>query len=219
MPNTQQSGFSLLELIVSVGILTIIMGAAFQLFVRSQVNFDANQMLTEAHANTDFAVNRVAEVTRGAGANPSSAPIISALAYLETPDSTSVRIRSDYNGDGLINARAGGVGGTTESHIVDSEDVTLRWFPTRETYNGVDVPAFSLVMIDNTLDPPGTSPQRYNVPIVVAANVRDFSCAAGGTPVRWADVTVTGGPSRPIPPTDPRYRALSRTVRIRLRNF
>ena len=44
--SSADSGFSLIELLIAVGILTIIMGAAFQLMVKSQTNFDANLILS-----------------------------------------------------------------------------------------------------------------------------------------------------------------------------
>lgn len=221
MPQPKQSGFSLIELVISVGILTVIMGMTFQLMVRSQVNFDANLMLTETHANTDFAVNRVTELIRGAGANPSSAPLISALAYLEISDQgKTVRIRSDYDGDGQTNRRVSDATGTPGYYVVGSEDVILKFYPTAGDHNGIAVPELSLVMIDKTPDLPGTNPPVYDVPVVIAANIRDFVCVAGPVPVRWVDVTISGGPSRSIPADDPRYPAMPpRTVRVRLRSF
>ena len=63
--NSAMAGFSLLELMVTVGVMTIILAAAFELMTSSQVSFDRSRMLVEARENADFAVARITDLIRG----------------------------------------------------------------------------------------------------------------------------------------------------------
>jgi len=214
-----EAGFSLIEFIVAAAILIIILGTAFQLNVLLQRRFEPAQMMVQAHANADFAVLRTADIVRGAGANPANASLFNTLGYLENPDAASVRIRSDYNGDGDVVDRHGTVQNNPDYYLVTSEDVTLRWFRDETAYNDLRVPAFSLAMIDNTPDPPGTSTPSQDVPVVIASNIRYFSCTPTGTPVTEALLTIVAGPTQPIPGVNPADMEFTRTLRIPLRNF
>jgi hypothetical protein len=179
---------------------------------RSQINYDANQMMVEAHANADFALNRVSELLRGAGAAPANASIYNALAFLTNPATNQYRILSDYDGDGLLDSRLSTTTSNPDYYAMGSEDVTLRFFPATTTVGQVTIPANSLTMIDNT---PGTG---QGVPVVIASNIIAFNISWSGSTPTMATVTLTGGPSRQISPTDPRYRSFTRTTQIRLRN-
>ena len=215
---TQESGFSLFELVVTVAILTVVMGAAFNLMTRSQVSYDANQIQAEAHANADFAVNRVTEIIRGAGSNPTNLTTVNWIDFLTNPDSSSVRVKSDLNGDGDVTDRVDAVSAatTTQYHIISSEDVTLRYYPTETVVSGVTIPARTICMIDNT-PVPGTTASYDLAPIVIAQNILSFSCPAGSNP-REVTLSITAGPSRAISTSDPRYRSYATSARIRLRN-
>src|SRR5689334_9912736 len=94
-----QSGFSLLELVVSVAILGIIMGSAFQLMGTSQISFDRNQVQAEAHANADFAAGRVTEIIRGAMSNPANITLVNPFLITQPDGETSIDIKSDLDGD------------------------------------------------------------------------------------------------------------------------
>jgi prepilin-type N-terminal cleavage/methylation domain-containing protein len=212
------SGFSLIELVVVVAILTIVMGAAFKLMTSSQVDFDRNEYLAEAHENADFAILRVTELVRGAGANPNGLSVVNNIPFISnrevgssTDDPHVIRILSDLDGDRLLTSRVAGSG--SDYYILSSEDVTIKFYQTQTTVGSVTIPANSLCIIDNT---PGTSPAQ-GVPIVLASNVTDFNCTVPTDP-REVSVTVTGGPSRPVATNDPRYVTFTRTMQIRLRN-
>lgn len=213
-----QTGFSLLELVIAVGLMTIITGAGFNLMTRSQISFDANQIQAEAHANAAFALGRVTEIVRGAGANPSNVATVNALNFLTNPDASSVRIKSDLNGDGDVRDRVEDAGGGASSQffIVSSEDVTLKYYATDTVVNGVTVQGRTIGMIDNT-PLTGTTATYDLTPVVIAQNILGFSCPAGTNP-REVRLAVSAGPSRSMQTSDPRFRSFAMETRIRLRN-
>lgn len=216
-PRSAHPGFSLLELVVVIGILTIVMGAAFQLMTTSQLGFDRNVTFAEAHENADFAVMRVTELVRSAGSNPAGLSTINTLNFISnketdtsTPDPHVVRIRSDLNCDRDVNDRADS-SDPAQYYMLGSEDVTIKFFPDAATVGGVDIPAQTLCLVDNTPGP------GQGVPHVVAQNIVDFSCPVGADP-REVTLTVTAGPSRPMSTGDARYVSFTRVTQIRLRN-
>jgi prepilin-type N-terminal cleavage/methylation domain-containing protein len=220
--SNRQSGFSLLELIIVVAILTIVTGAAFQLMSGTQASFDRNQLLAEAHQNADFAVLRVTELLRGSGTNPYGLSTINNYKFLlykevgsTTNDNRVLRLLSDLNCDNATDARVTASG--SNYYILSSEDVTLKYYPDDTTVGSVTIPARSLCMIDNTPDPVGSTSPNQGVPIVLASNIAGFSStlSADGKEIT---VSITAGPSRPIPVTDPRYVSFTRTAQIKLRN-
>lgn len=219
-----EEGFSLLELVVAVSLLTVILGAAFHLMAESQVNFDRNQVLAEAHQNADFAVLRVAELVRGAGANPEGSATINSLAFISNreagataDDPNVVRIVSDLNGDRDVQDRVNAVIDPSGKYfILASEDITIKYYPNETTVGSVTVPGHTLCMIDNT--PNDGSNIIQGVPIVLAEHVSAFSCPVLGTDPTEVTLTVEGGPSRDVPPSDPRYATFTRVMQVRLRN-
>ena len=221
---SNERGFSLLELLVCIGILTVIMGAAFSLMNRSQTSFDRNQLLAEARANADFAILRVTEIIRGAGSNPEGDASINSLRAVTnypttsstSPDLTLVRVRSDLNGDKDIEDRVD----TTDPDfapyfIIASEDVTIQHISVDTTINGVDVSGNTLILIDNTPDTDDEITQ--GVPVVLAQNVIEFSCPIEENPLE-VTLTITAGPTREMDPSNSRFVSFTRTMQIRLRN-
>jgi prepilin-type N-terminal cleavage/methylation domain-containing protein len=218
-----QDGFSLLELIVSVGVLTIVMGAAFQLMTRSQSSFDRNEFLAEAHQNADFAVNRVAEIIRGAGANPHNDAFINSLTpvknvtglYSGQTSAQAVEIVADLNGDkDTLDPVDSGTSGA-KFFILSSEDLVLLFVKndnTSETIGGNTTTVAqggTLVMIDKNRTP--------IAPVVIAENIVDFKCPVTSNPTE-VQIDITAGPSHNISPTDRRYVQFTRTMQVRLRN-
>ena len=214
LPRT--AGFTLIEFVLSAGILVIILGAAFQLNVLLQRRLGPAQLMAQAHANADFAVNRAADILRGAGANPSNSSVFNSLAYLESPDEASVRIRSDYNGDGDVLDRVGTVERNPDYYFVTSEDITISLFEDETDVDGTIIPAGSLAMIDNT---PNPSSSEAASPVVIATCIRSFSCTPVGNPIREATLLIVAGPSQAGPQVDPSALEFTRSLRIPLRNF
>jgi prepilin-type N-terminal cleavage/methylation domain-containing protein len=213
----RQQGFSLLELVVVVAVLSIVMGAAFQLMNRSQSSFDRNQMLAEAHQNAEFAVTRVTELIRGAGANPENVSTINAIAGAvnrevgASTDSYSViRLRSDLNGDRDVADRVDpSVVTAAEYFLLSSEDVTLKHLPNGDTSRGIE--PRTIVLIDNT---PG---DNQGVPFVLAEHIVSFDCRVN-TAQNQVTLELVAGPNRNIDSSDPRWATFTRRMQIRMRN-
>ncbi len=216
---TAEKGFSLLELVVALGVMSIIMGVAFNLMTSSQSSFDRSKLMAESRENADFAVSRITELIRGAGANPEGSSTINALNFISnketetsTPDPTVVRILSDFDGDGRVDGRVDAASpADSKYYVVSSEDMTVKYFRDAVTTGGVDIPANSVCLIDNT---PGDG---QGVPRVLATRIVDFSCPVGANP-REVTMTLTAGSSHDVAPTDPRFVSFTRVSQIRLRN-
>ena len=219
---SNELGFSLLELVIVIGMLSIIMGAAFSLMNRSQTNFDRNQLSIEARQNADFAITRISEIIRGAGANPAGASTINSINFISntaadnTTSTNQVRILSDLNGNKLLTDRVS-VSAGNNFFIISSEDLTLKHYASETSVNGVTVPARTIALIDNTPDVTGGD-QINGKPIVLAQYILSFTCVYDPLTRNEATITVQAGPSRPISITDPRYVSFTRTMKIRLRN-
>jgi len=215
--SAHEAGFSLIELVVAVGILTIVMGAAFELMAHSQENFDRNELLAEAHQNADFAVVRVTEMVRGAGANPSATSTVNNIPFVSNTDANSqtddnrIRLLANYNGDQDYDDQVGDVNQGALYFILTSEDVTLRFFPDPTTVNGVDIPGGTICMIDNTSTADHT-------PVVLASHIVNVNFHVPTANPTSIALVITGGPSKNVLPTDPRYTTFTRTMQIRLRN-
>src|SRR5258708_7411172 len=98
-----ESGFSLIELTVGLGILLIVMSAAVGLLNSFQKIARADQIYAEAERNSRFAVARLNEIIRSAGCNPTSITSVNAATFLSFPSGnggSSVRLKSDLDGDG-----------------------------------------------------------------------------------------------------------------------
>jgi prepilin-type N-terminal cleavage/methylation domain-containing protein len=218
--STPEAGFSLVELVVGVGILSVLMGAAFTLMARGQQSYDANQLLTQSHQNAEFAVQRVSEIIRGSGCNPTNASTVNALQFVQSGNTTSsIRVKSDMNGDGTFTDLV--TSSTTSSAwaidpkylILSAEDVTIEYYATATTVtvasSTVDIPARSITIKDNSAPTP--------TPYVIAQNIMDFQAVLSADS-REVLLTITAGPNTPFSATDPRYRSYTTGTRIRLRN-
>lgn len=217
--NRRSAGFSLLELVVVTGILTTVMGTAFSIINDSQTSFQRNRMLAEAHQNADFAISRVAELIRGAGANPSSSQTINAVKFFSNSaidggpaDPGVVRLKADLNGNQTLNERVDtSSAGAASYYLLSSEDVTIKWYDTETSVAGATIPGHSIVLIDNTPGP------GQGVPVVIATHIVDFACPASSNP-REVTLTLTGGPSTDVPESSPLFVSFTRVMQIRLRN-
>jgi prepilin-type N-terminal cleavage/methylation domain-containing protein len=215
-----QSGFSLIELVVGLAILTVIMSAAFSLMARGQQSFDSNQILSQSHQNAEFALQRVGEIIRGSGCNPTNVTSINSLQFVQSGSTTaSIRVLSDMDGDGaftdLVTTSSTSTAWAIDPRylILSAEDVTIEYFAdatTVTTSSGtVSIPGRSITLKDNASSTP--------TPVVIAQNIMDFQ-AVPSADGRDVLVSVTAGPNPPFSANDPRYRTYTTGTRIRLRN-
>src|SRR5215470_5602272 len=100
-----ESGFSLLELTVAMGVLTVVMGAAVMLLNNFQTASRTAEIYAEAERNGRFANSRLAEIIRSAGCNPSSLTSVNNATFITFPGGnggSSIELKSDLDGDGLF---------------------------------------------------------------------------------------------------------------------
>ena len=203
-----EAGFSLMELIISLMVLTVVMGIAFMLLNRFQQAYRYEEAYADAQRNARFAVARLNEIIRSAGTNPTANTTVNPFNFITllaptttsgtAVTSSSIQLRSDLNGDTLNTTTVS----SNSDVIVTSENLTLR----------LDAANSRIVMDDNTVVPP--------VSITIAENIRNvtFTDPNGASNTNKAiQVRLTAIPSG-IPIGDPRYREVNYNATIRLRN-
>jgi Tfp pilus assembly protein PilW len=199
-PPSQQAGYSVIELLLVVGVMTLIMGATIGVLFNSQRVYQGEQVTADAQENARFTIARLSEIIRGAGNNPASIqtfnPLTStAVSNNGTPVSpgttgNQITIFADYNGNGTFNDNI-----AASDNIISSENVTLR-------LNGT-----TIEVVDNT---PGgvTSPIAQDIQSVSFAEAVDR---------RSITITATARSARAVP-GDPNFRTVTVSSRVRLRN-
>jgi len=203
-----ESGFSMMELIIALMVMTVVMGIAFMLLNRFQQTYRYEEAYADAQRNARFAVARLNEIIRSAGTNPTAnttvnpTNFISLLAPTTTSGtavtSSSIQLRSDLNGDTFNNTTVS----SNSDVIVTSENLTLRF----------DAANSRIVMDDNTA---GGSTN-----VTIAENIRSvtFTDPNGASNTNKAiQVKLVAIPTG-IASGDPRYREVSYNATIRLRN-
>ena len=209
MPSrNHEGGFSLIEVTITLLMLTVVMGAAFSIMNRFQKTYRYEEAYADAQRNARFAVARLNEVLRSAGTNPRSITTVNPtnFAQLMTPTTTSgtavssasITLRSDLDGDAQNLTRVS----SNSDVIVTSENITLK----------IDIPNRQLLMVDNTVSPAVSTPIADNIVGL------KFTDPNGATYTNKAiQVEVTAVPSGIIV-GDPNYREVKYMATIRLRN-
>ena len=203
-----QSGFSFMEVMIALTVLTVIMGVAFLLLSRFQRTYRYEEAYADAQRNARFAVARLNEIIRSAGTNPTATTSVNPtnFAVLLPPTTTSgtavtsssIQLRSDLNGDRLNTTSVS----ANSDVIVTSENVTLR----------LDAENRRIVMDDNTVNPVSSVPIADHIRSVTFTDLNGTSNTNKAIKVQI--VAIPSG----IPDNDPRFREVSYTTVIRLRN-
>ena len=198
---TNEQGFSLLEIMISLTIITLILGIAFGVLSRFQVSYRYELGYVDAQRNGRFAVARLNEIIRSAGTNPTGKTAVNWLTFVDFGggnSSSTLVLKSDLDGDGATTSTLG----SNTDVIIASENVTLQLNSSTNT----------IEMVDNNQP---TSSARRILPI--AENIRSITFSDRDGTRREVDVTVSAVPSG-IATSDPQYREVQFTTTIRLRN-
>ncbi len=202
-----ESGFSLLEVTVVLGVMTLIIGVAFTLLNRFQQTSRYEEAYADAQRNARFAVTRLNEVIRTAGTNPTGDMVVNNWRFVEfgtngvfqtsgtQSEGNSLHLKSDLNGDKQPNTTVS----SDSDVIVTSENITLRHDSTNR----------QILMVDNT--------QTGGATIPLADNISSLSFRDPDGSRRDVEVSITAIPNG-ISAGDPRYREVKYTTTIRLRN-
>jgi len=196
-----ESGFSLLELMIALTIITIILGVAFGALSRLQVNYRYELGYVDAQRNGRFAIARLNEIIRSAGTNPTGKTAVNWLTFVDFGGSNSsarLTLKSDLDGDGATSSTLA----SNADVIIASENVTLQLNTTNNT----------IEMVDN--NQPTGSPRRI---LPIAENVRSVTFSDPDGTRREVDITLLAVPSG-MATNDPQYREVKFTSTIRLRN-
>lgn len=195
-----QAGFSIFELVIAVGLTTLLMGSISMMLVNSQRVYGAEQANADAQENARFAILRLSEIIRGAGNNPASIQTFNPLTSTTVTNSgaavspgmagNQISIFADYNGNGTFNDNI-----AANDNVISSENVTLRLSET------------TIQMVDNT-------PGGVTSPLVQDIQSVSFTEAADR---RSVTITVTALSPRAVP-GDSRFRTATLTGVVQLRN-
>lgn len=198
---TNQDGFSLLEITVALTVVTVILGIAFGVLNRFQVNYRYEMGYVDAQRNGRFAIARLSEIIRSAGTNPTGKTAVNWLTFVDfggSSPSSTLTLKSDLDGDGATTSTLA----SSNDVIIASENVTLRLNTSTNTVE----------MVDNNV---ASGSPRQIVPI--AENIRSLTFNDPDGTRRQVDLTLLAIPSG-IPTSDPQYREVEFTTTIRLRN-
>ena len=198
---SNEQGFSLMEVAIALGVMTIVMGVAFQLLNGYQRTYQREEAYADAARNARFAVSRLEEIVRSAGTNPTGKTAVNWLTFVDIGggnSGSSLHLISDLNGDGATTST---IAADTDV-IITSENVTLQ----------LNTGTNTIVMVDNNQPIDST---RRTIPI--AENIRSLTFTDPDGFRRQVNVDLRAVPSG-VPTFDPRYREVHLTANIRLRN-
>jgi prepilin-type N-terminal cleavage/methylation domain-containing protein len=233
----QESGFSLLELIIVLVVLLIITGSVFNTLSNSQKTFDAELANSQAQENARYAVDRIAEIIKTAGNNPQNITALNGLSFIKaystfnastlvagtmaTPNATcdpdefcatnccppAINILSDFDGDGFTTSQVDT--SVFRVNLVTSEDLTV--YLDERVPSGQTFPLDLVMFFDRTT----------NTATPIAEFVTDLKFRVDPTQ-NEVTIFVTARSSRAVAVEDIferrfRYSSLSSTVKLRNR--
>ncbi len=200
-----EQGFSLIEVTMALGVMTVIVGIVFMLFNRVQLTYRYEEAYADAARNGRFAVSRLEEIIRSAGTNPTGRTAVNWLTFVDFgggDSSSSLHLMSDLNGDGATTSTLA----SNSDVIIASEDVVLRLNTTANT----------IEMVDN--NDALVNGQHPAVPI--AENIQSLTFSDPDTvnhSRKEVDITLTAIPAG-IATSDTLFRQVTFTATIKLRN-
>jgi prepilin-type N-terminal cleavage/methylation domain-containing protein len=171
----RQSGFSLVELLVSLTLVAVIAGGLANMMIHSSRMNRSRQMTVDVHANARNCMTLIVQKLRSAGWDPMNAGVATVALDPDTSDDVSqIEVFADLDGDGLT--------------LGDGEQVLIRHLDDRVVWRrtgNIGAP-FSVLAshISNDADGDGTiepmfvpdsttHPTRITVRVTARSAVRD----------------------------------------------
>jgi type IV pilus assembly protein PilW len=103
---TSERGFTLTELLVSMALITVIMGGLLSLQLTGQETYLTGSNQVESQESGRLALQRMITEIRGAGNDPTRATtqVGAAWTKITAASATGFTLNNDWSGDGLINS-------------------------------------------------------------------------------------------------------------------
>jgi prepilin-type N-terminal cleavage/methylation domain-containing protein len=99
----RQAGVTLLELLVSVGLVSVILSGVAALLIRNSAINRTQQLASEAQANARNSLSIIVQALRSSGWDPRDTDFAPVIVDPDLGDSVSIAtVNSDFNGDGDI---------------------------------------------------------------------------------------------------------------------
>lgn len=99
-PTHESRGFTLIELMVTIGILAVVLAVLTTVLFSSTRQSGRTAKRADVQGATRQAMSLITTELRQAGADPSIPPV--GVLAIVSGDSVNIRVRSDLNGDGVI---------------------------------------------------------------------------------------------------------------------
>ncbi|RTZ96774.1 MAG: hypothetical protein DSY90_09615 [Deltaproteobacteria bacterium] len=119
MPSNNK-GFTLIEVLIALGIAGVVLAAAYSIFMVQQNSYKRQEQITEMQQNLRAAMTFMAREIRMAGADPLS----TGAASIISADSHTLRFSSDVSGgqsDGIDNDHDGSIDEADEERFSDGD--------------------------------------------------------------------------------------------------
>jgi len=201
MNSTQkQAGFSLIEVMAALLVLTVLLGITFTLLNRFQLTYQVEEGYSDAARNARFAAVRLEEIIRSAGTNPTGKTAVNWLTFVDFGGSgsgPSLHLLSDLNGDGATSSTLS----SNADVVIVSENITLQ----------LDAATNTIRLVDNN------SADATRRSVTIAEHIRSLNFSDPDGSRREVVVDLIAVPTG-IPLNDRRYREVHYTTTIRLRN-
>src|SRR5262249_14751344 len=133
----KQAGFSLIEVMAALLVLTLLLGITFTLLNRFQLTYQVEEGYADAARNARFAAVRLEEIIRSAGTNPTGKTAVNWLTFVDFGGLSSgptLHLLSDLNGDGATSSTLS----SNADVVIVSENITLQLDAATNTIRLVD---------------------------------------------------------------------------------
>jgi len=122
----KDSGFTLVEMMVSLGIGMVIVAAVTTTFMTQTKVYNAQEHVNDMQQNARAALDMIARELKMAGYKPNTGPVYGLGALGVNLDNTKLVIEADLNEDNSINGTAGSLERITYAYNSGTKQITRR---------------------------------------------------------------------------------------------